>query len=59
MEDKEDNTQEECRGCVYSPEFNNGVYTLECGGCTRFYGCDEYGGVLLLDEYKKKESDDK
>ena len=52
-----DNTQKECKGCKYSPEFNEGVYTLDCGDCTRFYGCDKYkeDGVEfdLVDRYKK------
>ena len=53
----EDNTQEECKGCNYSPEFNKGVYTLDCGDCTRFYGCDKYeeDGIEfdLVDRYAK------
>ena len=48
----EDNTQEECKGCKYSPEYNDGVYTLRCGNCERFYGSNYHNGYYLLDEYK-------
>ena len=45
------NTQKECIGCKYSPEYNDGVYHMKCHECERFYGSKYYNDMYMLDEY--------